>query len=107
MDQIEFAGPFGVLLLLPDTAVHTVGKELGPVCAIQGLRLMPDMSIAEGGTFDVLLKPGSYGQQDLTRDEEVLALLCRHAHAWKTLLFFGLPKPGRRCSAGGLDKHYS
>ena len=47
MDQIDFTGPFEVLSRMPDTTVSVVGKELAPVRDVQGLRLTPDVSIAE------------------------------------------------------------
>lgn len=65
MDQIDFTGPFEVLSRMSDTTVHVVGKELAPVRDMQGLRLTPDLSIAEAGTFDVLLVPGGYLHIDL------------------------------------------
>jgi cyclohexyl-isocyanide hydratase len=57
MDQIDFTGPFEVLSRMPDTAIKIVGKEVAPVRDVQRLMLMPDMSIAEAETFDVLLVP--------------------------------------------------
>jgi cyclohexyl-isocyanide hydratase len=75
MDQIDFTGPFEVLSRMPDTTVRVVAKELAPVRDVQGLLLTPDVSIAEAGTFDVLLVPGGYGQQALMHDQEVLALI--------------------------------
>lgn len=75
MDQIDFTGPFEVLSRMPETTIQIVAKELAPVRDVQGLRLIPDMSIAEAGTFDVLLVPGGYGQQALMHDEQLLALI--------------------------------
>jgi putative intracellular protease/amidase len=57
---------------MPDTTVQIIGKERRPVRGVQGLRLTPDVSIAEAAVFDVLLVPGGYGQQALMHDEEVL-----------------------------------
>ena len=58
MDQIDFTGPFEVLSRMPDTTVRIVGKELAPIRDVQGLRLTPDVCIADAGAFDVLLVPG-------------------------------------------------
>lgn len=79
MDQIDFTGPFEVLSRMPDTTVCGMAKEPAPVRDVQGLHLTPDLSIAEAGTFDVLLVPGGYGQQALMHDEQVLALIQKHA----------------------------
>jgi cyclohexyl-isocyanide hydratase len=78
MDQIDFTGPFEVLSRMPDTRVQIIGKELSPIRDMQGLRLFPDVSIAEAGLFDVLLVPGGHGQQALMHDEEVLGLIYTH-----------------------------
>src|SRR5215469_18480640 len=86
MDQIDFTGPFEVLSRMPDTTVTVLGKSLAPVRDVQGLRLTPDMSIAEAGTFDVLVVPGGYGQRALMHDEEVLALIRSQVHDERLLL---------------------
>src|SRR5579863_5112596 len=87
MDQIDFTGPFEVLSRIPDTTVQIIGKELSPIRDVQGLRLSPDVKIAEAGLFDVLLVPGGYGQQALMHDEEVLGLIRKQAQSEKLLLF--------------------
>ena len=63
MDQIDFTGPFEVLSRMPDTTIRIIGKDVAPVRDVQGLRLSPDVSIAEAELFDVLAVPGGYGQQ--------------------------------------------
>ena len=78
MDQIDFTGPFEVLSRMPGTSIQIIGKEVAPVRDVQGLRLLPDTSIAEEELFDVLAVPGGYGQQALMQDEEVLELIRRH-----------------------------
>ncbi len=86
MDQIDFTGPFEVLSRMPDSTIQIIGKEVAPVRDVQGLRLSPDISIAEAGIFDVLVVPGGYGQQALMHDEEVLELIRRHVQSGKLLL---------------------
>jgi cyclohexyl-isocyanide hydratase len=65
MDQIDFTGPFEVLWRRSDTTVQIIGKQVESVREAQGLRISPDVRIAEAGIFDVLLVPGDYGQQAL------------------------------------------
>jgi|SRR5215831_6774444 len=65
MDQIDFTGPFEILSRMPSTTIQIIGKEVEPVRDVQGLRLSPDVRIAEARLFDVLLVPGGYGQQAL------------------------------------------
>jgi cyclohexyl-isocyanide hydratase len=100
MDQIDFTGPFEVLSRMPDTDIQMVGKEAAPVRDVQGLRLSPDLRIAEAGLFDVLLVPGGHGQQALMHDEEVLELIRRHAQNDKPL--FSVCTGALLCWAAGV-----
>ena len=100
MDQIDFTGPFEVLSRMPDTTVRVVAKELAPIRDVQGLRLTPDMSIAEAGPFDLLLVPGGYGQQALMHDEEVLALIRKQVQMDR--LLFSVCTGALLCGASGV-----
>ena len=100
MDQIDFTGPFEVLSRMLDTTVQIIGKGLSPVRDMQGLRLSPDVSIAEAGQFDVLLVPGGYGQQALMHDEEVLQLIRRHVKSEG--LLFSVCTGALLCGAAGV-----
>jgi len=100
MDQIDFTGPFEVLSRMPDTSIQIIGKEVAPVRDMQGLRLSPDVSIAEAGLFDVLVVPGGYGQQALMHDEEVLELIRRHIQNEK--LLFSVCTGALLCGAAGV-----
>lgn len=100
MDQIDFTGPFEILSRMPDTTVQIIGKEVAPVRDVQGLRLSPDVSIADAGLLDVLLVPGGHGQQALMHDEEVLGLIRRHAQAGK--LLFSVCTGALLCGAAGV-----
>ena len=99
MDQIGFTGPFEVLSRMPDTTVQITGKGVEPVRDVQGLRLSPDVRIAEAGIFDVLLVPGGYGQQALMRDGEVLELIRKHVQTNK--LLFSVCTGALLCGAAG------
>ena len=100
MDQIDFTGPFEVLSRMPDTTIQIIGKEVAPVRDVQGLRLLPDVRIAEAGVFDVLLVPGGHGQQALMHDEEVLGLIRKHAQGEK--LLFSVCTGALICGAAGV-----
>ena len=100
MDQIDFTGPFEVLSRMPDTTVRVIAKEIAPVRDVQGLRLTPDVSIAEAGIFDVLIVPGGYGQQALMHDEEVLYLISSHVHNER--LLFSVCTGALLCGAAGV-----
>ena len=100
MDQIDFTGPFEVLSRMPDTSIQIIGKDVAPVRDVQGLRLSPDVSIAEAGLFDVLVVPGGYGQQALMHDEEVLELIRDHVR--KDRLLFSVCTGALLCGAAGV-----
>jgi cyclohexyl-isocyanide hydratase len=102
MDQIDFTGPFEVLSRMPDTTVQIIGKHRGAIRDMQGLQLTPDTSIAESGTFDVLLVPGGYGQQALMHDEEVLGLIRKHIASER--LLFSVCTGALLCGAAGVLK---
>lgn len=99
MDQIDFTGPFEVLSRMPDATIQIIGKEVEPVRDVQGLLLSPHMSIAEAGSFDVLLVPGGYGQRALMRDEQVLGLIRRHVENER--LLFSVCTGALLCGAAG------
>lgn len=100
MDQIDFTGPFEVLSRMPDSTIQIIGKEVAPIRDVQGLRLWPDISIAEAGLFEVLVVPGGYGQQALMYDEEVLDLIRKHVEAEK--LLFSVCTGALLCGAAGV-----
>ncbi len=100
MDQIDFTGPFEVLSRMPDTTIQVIGKKVAPVRDVQGLRLSPEMSIAEAGLFDVLLVPGGYGQQALMHDKEVLELIRKHVESERFL--FSVCTGALLCGAAGV-----
>jgi cyclohexyl-isocyanide hydratase len=100
MDQIDFTGPFEVLTRMPETTVQIMAKGLTPVRDMQGLRLTPDICIADAGTIDVLVVPGGYGQQALMHDEEVLGLIRKHIDAER--LLFSVCTGALLCAAAGV-----
>jgi cyclohexyl-isocyanide hydratase len=85
---------------MPNSTIQIVGKELAPVRDMLGLRLSPDVSIAEAKHFDVLVVPGGYGQQALMHDEEVLELIRSHVHNDK--LVFSVCTGALLCGAAGV-----
>lgn len=100
MDQIDFTGPFEVLSRMPDATIRIVAKGGGSIRDVQGLRLSPDLSIANAGLFDVLLVPGGYGQRMLMHDEEVLQLIREHVDNER--LLFSVCTGALLCGAAGV-----
>ncbi|MGB6133661.1 MAG: DJ-1/PfpI family protein [Acidobacteriaceae bacterium] len=100
MDQIDFTGPFEVLSRMPDTTIRVIAKQVAPIRDVQGLRLSPDLSIADAALFDVLLVPGGHGQQALMHDEEVLELIRKHVQGER--LLFSVCTGALLCGAAGV-----
>ncbi|MEO7109979.1 MAG: DJ-1/PfpI family protein [Polyangiaceae bacterium] len=80
LTQLDLTGPYEVLHRLPDSQVHLVWKEAGPIEADSGIRLYADTSFARCPPLDVVFVPGGFGQIDLMGDAVVLDFLKKHAH---------------------------
>ena len=69
--DIDVVGPYSVLAF--DTEVHLVWKNVDPLVADTGLRMVPTTTLAQcPRDVDVLLIPGGYGMKDVMLDLEVL-----------------------------------
>src|ERR1017187_4753750 len=77
MDQADFTAPFEVLVNIPDSTFHVLGREKAPVRDVRGLILTPQMTLAEAPQLDLLLVPGGAGVNALMEDEPVLAFIRR------------------------------
>jgi cyclohexyl-isocyanide hydratase len=86
MDQIDFTGPFAVLSRLPDSKIHVIAHERGPLRDHKGLILTAEKTFAEMPRLDVLQIPGGPGQEALMDDERVLSLI-RQQHASGGVIF--------------------
>jgi cyclohexyl-isocyanide hydratase len=84
IDQIDFTGPFEVLARIPESAVHVIGTEPGPIKDHKGLILTAESVVPEVPALDVLQVPGgrgTYGQ----RGGAVADPSARHI--WRRALF--------------------
>lgn len=72
LTQLDLTGPFEVLHRIPGAKVHLVWKDLEPVTADSGLRLLPTMTLADCPALDVVMIPGGFGQIALMDDPVVL-----------------------------------
>lgn len=75
LTQLDLTGPFEVLHRIPGATVHLAWKDLQPVTADSGLRLLPTTTLAECPPLDVVMIPGGFGQIALMEDPEILAWL--------------------------------
>ncbi len=74
-DQIDATGPFEVLSRLPNATHRLYGLSDRPVRDVAGLRILPDATIAEAPSLDVLHVPGGHGQEWLMDHDATLAWL--------------------------------
>jgi cyclohexyl-isocyanide hydratase len=79
LDQTDFTGPFEILSRIPNSELHILGKQKGPVRDARGLVLRAEETLAQSPRLDVLHVPGGMGQQALMEDEEVLGFIGEQA----------------------------
>ncbi len=75
LTQLDLTGPFEVLHRIPGAKVHLVWKDLQPVAADSGLRILPTITLADCPPLDVVTIPGGFGQIALMEDPEILGWL--------------------------------
>jgi cyclohexyl-isocyanide hydratase len=100
VDQIDLTGPFEVLSRLPNATYRIYGKSAGPVRDLKGLRLTPDVAIADAPQLDVLHVPGGFGQEALMEDAEVLGWIAAQAAGAHRV--FSVCTGALLCGAAGL-----
>jgi len=83
LTQLDLTGPFEVFHRIPGAKVHLVWKDLAPVTADSGLRLLPSITLAECPPLDVVMIPGGFGQIALMEDPEILDWLRAQAKTAK------------------------
>ena len=71
-DQADLTGPFEVLARLPNSTTRIYAKTLDPVRDMQGLRLLPDATLAEAPQLDVLHRRSA---AEITAQREATARL--------------------------------
>lgn len=75
LTQLDLTGPWEVLARAPGAELHLVWKELQPVAADSGMRILPTVTLAEAPAFDMICVPGGPGQVALMEDDAVLDFL--------------------------------
>jgi cyclohexyl-isocyanide hydratase len=79
MTQLDMTGPFEVFSSMPDTTIDIVWKDREPVRDLNGLTIVPNMTLSECPQTDILFVPGGFGQADLMDDDDVLDFLRKQA----------------------------
>jgi cyclohexyl-isocyanide hydratase len=85
LTQLDMTGPAQVLSRMPGASVDYVSKTMDPVMSDCRLALMPTLTLAESGQFDLLCVPGGYGCSAVMNDEESLRWLRAQAPGLKWL----------------------
>jgi cyclohexyl-isocyanide hydratase len=100
LDQIDLTGPFEVLSRIPNATHRIYARSTDPVRDLQGLRIVPDATLAEAPQLDILHVPGGRGQEALMDDEEVLGWLRVQAAGARKVL--SVCTGALLCGAAGL-----
>lgn len=72
LTQLDLTGPAQVLSRMPGAEVDYVAASLDPVMSDCRLALMPTITMADAGQFDLLCVPGGYGCSAVMNDHAVL-----------------------------------
>jgi cyclohexyl-isocyanide hydratase len=91
LTQLDMTGPAQVLTRMPGAQVEYVAKTMDPVMSDCRLALMPTITIAESGQFDLICVPGGFGCSAAMNDDEILGWLRAQAPgcAWITSVCTG------------------
>ncbi len=79
VQQLDLAGPYEVLAMVPGARVHLVATTLEPLASATGLVLTPTVTFADCPALDVICVPGGGGVNPLMEDGDTLDFLCRQA----------------------------
>jgi cyclohexyl-isocyanide hydratase len=79
MTQLDMTGPFEVFSRVPDAQVLLLWKTLEPIEADSGLRILPNATLRDCPSLDVICVPGGPGVNALMEDAEVLDWLRQRA----------------------------
>jgi cyclohexyl-isocyanide hydratase len=77
--QLDLTGPFELFHRVPGAEVSLIWKDLDPVKATSGMRILPTATLRDGPPLDVLVVPGGFGTAELLEDAEVLEWVATQA----------------------------
>ena len=72
MTQLDMTGPYEVFAKFPHAKVHLIWKDLAPVTADGGMRILPTTTYGACPPLDILCVPGGFGVNALLTDGETL-----------------------------------
>lgn len=73
VEELDFVGPFEVLSYInkirPDsTTVMLVAENADPICAFNGMRIIPDTTLTDCPALDVVVVPGGKGRVEAMKN---------------------------------------
>lgn len=78
VEVLDFAGPFEVFAVAAELAGQQhfktvlVGKQDRVFTAVNGLKVLPNETFADGHAYDLLVVPGGFGTRALVHDADVM-----------------------------------
>jgi cyclohexyl-isocyanide hydratase len=79
MTQLDLTAPYEVFTRMPDTTVVLVARQQHSIQSEGGLRIVPDCSLADAPSLDILFVPGGIGISGVIQDAECLGFLRQRA----------------------------
>lgn len=83
VEELDFVGPWEIFTMWqsyadgPET-IRTVGLSSDPITCAKGLKIIPDISLAEAPVFDQVLVPGGFAVFDLLECEAIRSFLIKN-----------------------------
>src|SRR5262245_42473436 len=75
--HLDLTGPFEVFGRIPGARVVALAASREPVVSDTGLRLVPELTLAESPALDVISVPGGPGVNEQLEHDEMLEFLAR------------------------------
>jgi cyclohexyl-isocyanide hydratase len=79
--HLDMTGPHEVFTKLPETSVYLLWKNLEPISASSGLRILPDTTYEKCPQLDLICVPGGAGMNPLLNDSVTLGFIQKKAES--------------------------
>lgn len=80
VEELDFVGPFEVLSYVnkirpKSTTVRLIAETPGPICAFNGMKIIPDMVLCDCPGFDIVVAPGGRGRFAAMKNKAILGFI--------------------------------
>lgn len=80
VEELDFVGPFEVLSYVnkirpESTTVRLIAETPGPICALNGMKIIPDMVLSDCPGFDIVVVPGGRGRFAAMKNKAILGFI--------------------------------